>query len=159
MNGRNPAEQAVVADLSSARFRAGATRGHWRQILSEFPVLIVAVAAVEPDGSYSEYFFRFELTGFRGIAPEVKIWDCTKNAPLATDKRPKGSNRVTEAFKAWGNDTVYRPWDRQGGGHNNWATSHPNLAWNPKRDISFILEDLHGLLTSNAAACSSRPVA
>jgi hypothetical protein len=159
VNEYNPAERAVLADLSSARFRVGVTRGHWRQVSYAFPFLIVAVAAVETDGSYSEYFFRFELTGFPGTAPEVKIWDCTKNTALATDKRPKGSGRVTEAFKAWGNDTVYRPWDRQGGGHNNWATSHPSLAWNSHRDLTFILEDLHGLLTSNAAACSSRPIA
>jgi hypothetical protein len=151
-----PAEQAVRADLTSARFRVGVKRGHWRQVSYTFPVLLVAVAAIEPDGSSSEYSFRFELTGFPGTAPEVRIWDRTTNALLLTNKRPTGSNRVVEAFKSWGNETVYRPWDRHGGAHNNWATTHPGLAWNPKRDLTFILEDLHGLLTSNAAAGSTR---
>lgn len=152
----SPAEHAVATDLQSIRFRAGALRGHWRYVSHVFPVLIVAVAAVEPDGSSSEYYFRFELTGFPGIAPAVTIWDCAAGTPLAADNRPKGSSRVTEAFKCWGNQTVYRPWDRQGGAHNNWAAAHPALAWNAGRDLTFIVEDLHGLLTSNAAACSNK---
>ena len=144
------AEDAVAADLRSARFRAGVLRGHWREVSYAFPELIVGVAAVEPDGSSSEYCFRFELTGFPSVAPEVTIWDCAASAPLAPGSRPKGSNRVAEAFKPWGNQTVYRPWDRQGSAHNNWATTHPALAWNASRDLTFVLEDLHGLLTSNA---------
>jgi hypothetical protein len=155
VSGDSPAERAVAADLASARFRVGVRRGDWRLVSYSFPFLIIAVAACEPDGSSCEYSFRFELTGFPGSAPEVQIWDCGSGAALESGKRPKGSNRVTEAFKSWGNETVYRPWDRKGGVHNNWSTSHPSLAWNPSRDLTFILEDLHGLLTSNAAAISS----
>jgi hypothetical protein len=33
---------------------------------------------------------------------------------------------------------------------------YPDLAWHPKRDITFTLEDLHGLLNSNALAYSAR---
>lgn len=159
MSDYSPAEKAVAADVASARFRVGVKRGYWRQVSFDFPILIIAVAAVEPDGSSSEYFFRFELTGFPGTAPEVKIWDPKANALLAADRYPKGSNRVTEAFKRWGNETVYRPWDRHAGAHGNWATVYATLAWKPERDLIFILEDLHGLLTSNAAACSNRPIA
>jgi hypothetical protein len=153
------AEQAVAADLASARFLAGCKRGHWRRISFAFPVLVVTVAAVEPEGSSGEYWFQFELTGFPGAAPEVRIWDPKTNGPLEPGRRPRGSIRIAESFKQWGNGTVYRPWDRQGGVHNNWATNHPSLAWNPKRDLTFILEDLHGLLTSNAAANGNRQVA
>jgi hypothetical protein len=159
MNGDSPSEKAVAADLASPRFRVGVKRGHWRQVSYAFPVLIVAVLAIEPDSSSSEYSFRFELTGFPGTAPEVKIWDCATDALLPTGKRLKGSNRVAEAFKSWGSETVYRPWDRHGGTHNNWATAHPVLAWHPKRDLAFVLEDLHGLLTSNAAAHGNRQAA
>jgi hypothetical protein len=155
----NPAEKAVEADIASARFRVGAIRGQWRKISLDFPVLIVAVQAIEPDGRSSEYFFRFELTGYPGMAPEVKIWDCNTATVLAPDKRPKGSSRVTEAFKSWGSETVYRPWDRYAGPHNNWTTSHPDLAWHSGRDLAFILEDLHGLLTSNAVAHGDWPAA
>ena len=127
-------------------------RGQWRKLSFTFPILIVAVAATEPSGSSSEYFFRFELTGFPGAAPEVRIWDPSTNNLLALDKRPKGSTRVAEAFKAWGGGTVYRPWDRLAGAHGNWSTAYPTLAWNPKRELTFVLEDLLGLLTSNSAA-------
>lgn len=152
-------EKAVTVDLASARFRIGERRGHWHKVSYDFPVLIVAIAAIEPDGKSSEYSFRFELTGFPGIAPECKIWDAATNALLPNDKRPKGSHRVTEAFKSWGCESVYRPWDRHGGPHNNWISTHPDLAWHPKRDLTFILEDLHGLLTSNALAYSNRQAA
>lgn len=152
-------ERAVAADLASARFRAGERRGCWRKVSYEFPILIVAIAGIEPDGKDSEYFFRFELTGFPGVAPESKIWDVATNTLLPTNKRPKGSHRVIEAFKSWGSESVYRPWDRHGGPHNNWTSTHPELAWHPKRDLTFILEDLHGLLISNALAYSNRPAA
>lgn len=152
MNEQSPAECAVGVDLDSPRFRAGIRRGQWRPVSNTFPVLIVAVAAIEPDGSQREYCFRFELTGYPGVAPEVRIWDLATNAMVAADQRPKGSTRVAEAFKAWGGGTVYRPWDRLAGAHGNWATNYPTLAWNPKRDLAFVLEDLYGLLTSNAAA-------
>lgn len=155
----SPAEQAIRADLDSARFRAGVRRGQWRQVSYAFPIIIVAVTATEPDGGSSEYFFKFEMTGFPGTAPEVRIWDLSTNTLLPIEKRPKGSGRVSEAFKAWGGGTVYRPWDRLAGAHGNWATAYPTLAWNPKRDLTFVMEDLHGLLTSNAATNGVRPSA
>lgn len=154
------AREAVAADLASARFRVGVSRGHWRQVSYEFPILIMTVAAIEPDGSSSEYCFRFELTGFPGAAPEVQIWDLATNALLEQTKRPKGSDRVVKGFQVWPpNTTVYRPWDRHSGAHNNFAKSYPDLAWHPKRDLTFILEDLHGLLTSNAAGRGDRQTA
>ncbi len=159
MSDVSPAERAAMTDLGSPRFRAGIKRRHWRQLSFAFPIFVVAVAAIEPDGSSNEYCFRFELTGFPGDAPEVRIWDTETNALLASDKRPKGSTRVSEAFKTWGKSTVYRPWDRLAGAHSNWAAAYPSLAWNPKRDLTFVLEDLYGLLASNAAAHSVRPSA
>jgi hypothetical protein len=153
----SPAECAVALDLGSARFRAGVIRDQWHQELYLFPVLVIVVAALEPSGSKGEYSFRFELSGFPGAAPEVRIWDRNSNRALVHDRRPKGSARVVEAFKPWGPDTVYRPWERHSGAHNGWASKYPKLAWHPKRDLAFILEDLHGLLTSNASSVGARP--
>jgi hypothetical protein len=150
---------AVAADLASASFLAGVARGNWRRVAYSFPILTVAVAAVEPDGSRSEYAFRFELTGFRAVAPEARIWDLAVDKLLATHRRPKGSPRVVEAFKSWGDETVYRPWDRRAGAHSNWAQRFPALRWHPERDLTFVLEDLSGLLTSNALARGDRPAA
>jgi hypothetical protein len=98
------AARTVCADLRSARFRAGVARRHWRLLEQTIPILIVAVSAVEPDNSATEYAFRFELKGFPGIAPDVRIWDVQKNAPLATDLRPKGALLVIEAFNAYSSD-------------------------------------------------------
>lgn len=157
MSELGPAERAVNIDLESPRFRAGVNRGHWRQVSYAFPILIVALAAIEPGGDSHQYFFRFELTGFPGAAPEVRIWDTATSAMLEVGKRPKGSTRLSAAFKSWDKGTVYRPWDRLAGAHGNWGTAYPTLAWNSKRDLTFVLEDLHGLLTSNAAALGVRP--
>jgi hypothetical protein len=153
---KSPAETAADFDLASARFRAGVARGQWRQISYAFPMLVVAIVAVEPDGAASEYAFRFELTGFPGIAPEVIIWDPVAGVHLPVNQRPKGSIRVTEAFKDWtAPHPVYRPWERTSGAHSDWAQRFTELLWSAQRDLTFILEDLHGLLTSNAAARSA----
>jgi hypothetical protein len=106
VSGPGPAERAVAGDLVAARFLAGCKRGRSRQISCVFPLLVVAVAAIEPDGSSGEFWFQFELTGFPGTAPKVRLWDPITNRPLAPGKRPKGSNRITEAFKQWGDGTV-----------------------------------------------------
>lgn len=152
----NPAETAVSVDLAAARFRAGVARRQWRVISYEYPLLVVGIAAVEPDGTASEHAFRFELTGFPGTAPHALIWDATASAHLPVSRRPKGSARVIEAFKDWtAPHPVYRPWERISGQHNNFAQAHPDLAWHAKRDLAFILEDLYGLLSSNAAGRST----
>ena len=144
--------------LTSAAFKAGVNRLQWRQLSYAYSILYIGVSAIESDGSSSEYSFRFDVSGFPGTAPQVTIWDLESNAALEPTKRPKGSARVVEAFKRWGNDTIYRPWDRQAGPHNNWSATYPALAWYPSRHLTFILEDLHGLLTSNALAQGSRIV-
>jgi hypothetical protein len=142
--------------MASARFRVGALRGHWRAVTYTFPVLLVCVASVAASGVARSFAFRFELTGFPSAAPEVRIWDLATQAPLAVQLRPRGSARVTESFKDWQYGTVYRPWDRHAGAHNHWASTYRELAWHAARDLAFVLEDLHGLLTSNAATHRDR---
>lgn len=154
-----PAKTAIENDLAAPRFLAGMARNHWRLVSLNFPILVIAVAATETDGAACEYGFRFEVTGYPGVAPEVRIWDLEADLILPVARRPKGSHRVTEAFKDWNSGTVYRPWERQSGAHGNWANTYVNLAWHPRRDISFVLEDLHGLLNSNALKGSYRSAA
>ena len=148
------AKQVVAADLRSTRFRAGMATGRWRLLVQDFPAILIAVTSVEPDGRTGEYAFKFELDGYPGLAPSVFIWDVAANMLLEPKHRPKGSNRVQEAFKTWGSNTVYRPWDRAAGAHNNWSRDYPQLAWHSARDITYILEDLHGILSSNLLAHS-----
>ena len=156
MSDIGASDQAVRADLASPRFRGGVLRGYWQEVSYAFPILIGTVAAVEPDGKVSRYAFRFELSGFPATAPEAKIWDVTADSLLVLDRRPRGSSRVVEAFKDWGPHSVYRPWERHAGAHNNWNSTYRDLAWHAGRDLTFVLEDLHGLLTSNTASRRDR---
>jgi hypothetical protein len=144
-------EEAVRADLSTPRFLAGVARGYWRIESFLFPTLLVAITAAPIEGGPKEYGFRFELSNFPNSAPEGRIWDLTADTLLEVGARPRGSPRVELAFQAWGQGTVYRPWDRHAGAHNNWAIAHREMIWNASRNLTFIMEDLHGLLTSLAA--------
>ena len=152
----DPSIARVAADLRHPAFASGCADGRWRVVLYEFPTLDFAVRATEPDGTASEYGFRADLSNYPAQAPLVRIWDHAQNAPLADDRRPRGGRRVLQAFKHWGADTVYRPWDRQTGPHNNNTVAYPHLAWNPERRLDFVLEDLHGILNSNARAQGCR---
>ena len=148
----DPSIARVAADLQDGDFLSGRDAGRWRVIANEFPILDFAIAATEPDGTSSEYRFRAELSNFPAQAPMVQIWDHERNAPLASDRRPKGGARIAKTFQQWGEDTVYRPWDRKTGPHGNNTTTYPHLAWNPNRRLVFIFEDLYGILNSNSRA-------
>jgi|SRR6185437_14024793 len=149
----------VAADLEEADFVVGVDAGRWRIISFNFPTLDFAVSATEPDGKLGEFGFRAELSNFPAQAPMVRIWDHVHNVPLAPNLRPKGGPRVEKTFQYWGSDTVYRPWDRETGPHNNNASTFPHFAWHPERHLIFIFEDLYGILNSNARALRLRPVA
>ena len=146
----DPCIARVAADLEEGDFLSGCETGRWRIISNDFPILDFAISATEPDGTGSEYGFLAELSNYPGEAPMVKIWDHEQNALLAGDRRPKGGARVQKTFQCWGKDTVYRPWDRMTGPHNNNAVNFPHLAWHPERHLVFVFEDLHGILNSNA---------
>lgn len=148
----DPSAARVAADLLEGDFLSGRDAGRWRIISDAFPILDIAISATEPDGSVTEYGFRAELSNYPAQAPMVRIWDHKANAPLMTTRRPKGGTRVERTFQCWDSDTVYRPWDRMTGPHNNNATTFPHLAWRPERRLTFIFEDLHGILNSNARA-------
>jgi hypothetical protein len=148
----DPSSARVAADLEEGNFLSGRDAGRWRIVSYGFPILDFAISATETDGKSSEYGFRAELSNYPAQAPLVRIWDHVSNTPLAVDRRPKGGGRVQKTFQKWGEDTVYRPWDRMTGPHSGNATTFPHLAWRPDRRLSFIFEDLHGILNSNALA-------
>lgn len=155
----DPSAGRVADELGGADFLAGVGKGRWRIVRHAFPLLDIAIAATEPDGTASEYVMRFELTNYPAQAPMVRIWDVGADGPLPRERRPQGNPRVALAFQQWGEDTVYRPWDRRTGPHNSNAASLPHLAWRPERDLMFMLEDLHGVLNLNARALRHRRAA
>lgn len=152
----DPAIAKVRADLEDDELVLGINLGKWRVLFYEHPRLDFAITAVEPDGYPSEYGFKADLANFPVTAPQVWIWDHENDRLLPAPLRPKGGARLVSAFKDWGSKTVYRPWDRMTGPHNNNSVTLPHLAWHVDRRLVFIFEDLHGLLTSNARALRSR---
>jgi hypothetical protein len=155
----DPSGGRVDAELQDAAFLSGVDAGRWRIIAYAFPILDFAISATEPDGKASSYGFRAELSNFPAQAPMVRIWDHDGSTALATDRRPRGGPRVAKTFQHWQSDTVYRPWDRMTGPHNNNAGTFPHLAWRSERRLVFIFEDLHGILNSNARAHRIRAAA
>jgi hypothetical protein len=156
---RDPSIDFIEESLSSAAFQSGCREGRWRVVRFEYPVLDFYISAIEEGGGTSEYGFRADLTNFPGAAPEVRLWNLVLDRQPLPEERPKGGPRVTETFKHWGTGTVYRPWDRQTGPHNSNAASKPHLAWRPDRDLTFIFEDLHGILVSNGRKNAARSAA
>ena len=155
----DPTIARIEADLIDPGLLAGIANGRWRIVEFAFPQLDFVVSATEPNGAASEYGFRAELSGFPSTNPMVRIWDLGANTPLAAPARPTGNGRVAKTFQQWGDDTVYRPWDRMTGPHNNNAATLPHLAWRPDRRLHFIFEDLHGILNLNARAHRLRTAA
>lgn len=152
----DPSAARIEADLRDGNFVEGSEAGRWRIISYAFPTLDFAISATEPDGASSEYGFRADLSNYPSQPPMVRIWGHDANQPLAVDRRPKGGPRVQKTFQHWESDTVYRPWDRMTGPHGNNANNYPHLAWHSGRRLTFIFEDLHGILNSNARAKSIR---
>ena len=148
----NSAQMHAESDLDESVFRAGVAAGRWRVINFKFPRLDFAILGTEPDGSRKEYAFMAELSNYPSQAPMVRIWDMQQDVPLDVAQRPKGNPRLEQAFQKWGSDTVYRPWERLTGPHNSNAGNLRHLAWHVERRLSFIFEDLHGILNSNARA-------
>lgn len=146
----DPSKLRVDADLLEGDFLSGVEASRWSIISYAYPILDFVISATETDGKRSKYGFRADLRNFPAHAPLVRIWDHTANGPLAVHLRPKGGSRVQITFQCWGDDTVYRPWERMTGPHNGNSARFPHLAWRPDRHLSFIFEDLHGILNSNA---------
>lgn len=148
------ARAAVLKDMTSARFRFGVKRALWRVHSYEHPLLFIAVSSTSAKGEVREFGFKLDLESFPGTAPAAWIWDLDDNVLLPGTLRPTGCRRLSEAFKEWGDHTVYRPWDRLAGPHFVAGTNQPhgiaNFFWNSTRDLTFILEDLHELLNLEA---------
>lgn len=145
-----PDERAVRAHLGGSRFQAGVEAGRWRLLYVVWPIATVAVSAAPRNGAPPEFAIRFELSGYPNTAPTGGIRDVDTDASLPADRRPKG-NSIGQVFRSdgWlgGATAMYAPWDRMGlQAHPDWARKYPRSAWNSRRDLTFILENIHKLL-------------
>lgn len=148
-----PDERALREHLNGGRFMAGVAAGRWRLISIEWPYVVVAVSAAERPSSPTEFVLRIEVAGYPQIAPTGGLWDITTNTWLPADQRPKGE-RIAQLFRmdGWAGapNAMYAAWDRIGlQTHGGWADSNPLEAWNPTRDLSFILINVHEHLNAD----------
>jgi hypothetical protein len=149
----SPDERAVREHLRGGRFLAGVAANRWRLISVNWPIVLVAVSAAERRSSPTEFVLRFELTGYPHTAPTGGLWDLAADSSLPADRRPKGE-RPAQLFRTdgWtgGATAMYAPWDRMGlQAHPDWAQTYFSEAWNPTRDLSFILANVHKVLNSD----------
>lgn len=149
----SPDERAVREHLAGGRFRAGAAARRWRLLSLSWPHALIAVSAAQRENSPTEWVVCFELTGYPHVAPTGGLWDVDTKASLTHDRRPKGT-RAAQLFRfdgwAGGATAMYAPWDRVGlQAHPEWATTYRLQAWNPSRDLSFVLDQIHEVLTAD----------
>jgi hypothetical protein len=148
-----PDEHAVREHLRGGRFQAGVAAGRWKLVSVEWPFVTVAVSAAERLNAPDDFALRLELTGYPHAAPTGSLWDMATNTSLAAELRPKGE-RVVQLFRAdgWtgGATAMYAAWDRIGlESHADWAQTNPLQAWNPTRDLSFVLDNVHEELNAD----------
>ena len=148
-----PDERALLEHLRGGRFLSGVVEGHWRLISVTWPFAMVAVSAAKRPNSPSEFVLRFELNGYPHVAPTSGLWDIETDSSLAVDRRPKGE-RAALLFRSdgWdgGSGAMYAPWDRMGlKAHSDWAQKYSHDAWNPTRDLSFILTKIYEVLNAD----------
>ena len=148
-----PDERALRQHLHGARFQAGLQARKWRLVSLEWPVAIIAVAATLRIGAPSEFAIRFHLGGYPDAAPTGSLWDVAASTHLLAAVRPKG-DRVAIIFRCdgWlgGCLAMYAAWDRVGlQAHPEWAQRYPRTAWHAKRDLAFILENVHEMLNAD----------
>lgn len=141
-----PDERAFRADAARPAFRLAQAEGRFRIISIAWPVVLVGVTAA--DGT--EFCLRFDCTGYPATATTARLWDATRNTPLAHAFWPgsKGG-RVKAVFRTdWKDGTaLYLPCDRVSiEGHDNWRRETPTMIWSPARGITQYLEIVHELL-------------
>jgi hypothetical protein len=144
-------EIAVRAHLTSGRFLAGVAAKRWRLIDLTWPFALIAITAAARSSGPDEWVMRFDLTGYPQQAPTGMPWDAAAAYQLELARYPKGE-RVREVFRTdWeGGRALYAGYDRVAAtAHTNWRTELPRSFWNATRDLTFVLEKLSDLLTSD----------
>jgi len=163
---KSAAQQALEAQLNSARFQAGVEEGRWQILAYSFPVLEVRVTALAFFSDKSATFdFQLICDNFPALGPFLQHWDhVNQKRPVPpTDSSPG----VVDALKTWTRDGsttneyggIYRVWQRYAAQHNNWAAKRPEEAWRRDRHIAFIMEHLYALVAEHASWLARRSAA
>jgi hypothetical protein len=149
MNAPLPPDRVLLElDMAAPEFRCGEIEGRWRHVATDWPHVVIAVAAPPRPGAPEEYGFRFNCSGYRRIPATAQPWDIKANQPLSPARWPTGPRMVSAVFRPdWKQgQCLYLPCDRMSiEGHDNWRNEHPSRLWLPDRGIICYLEQLHGL--------------
>ena len=147
--GMAPDERTFKRDIASKTFELGTKTDRWRLDYLEWPYCVIAVFAAPRDGAPSEFSLRFELSGYPIQAPTSMPWDRNANQKADVAKLPVG-RRASGVFRRDGwneGNSLYAPYDRLAlPGHPDWGSKYPHLCWKESYDITFYLEQIHGLL-------------
>lgn len=151
MQAMAPDERALYAALDTPTFRSGIDGGRWRTVSIDWPIGVFAVSAAERPHSPSEFGLRIDLSGYPQQAPTGSLWDLERKDWLAAADRPKGELAAHVFRTDWEEGrATYAPWDRVAlDGHPDWTRQHPEDAWHPGRDITFILSRVHEVLRAD----------
>ena len=148
----SPDERVLRDHVAGIRFLEGVERGRWRIVDDiEWPVALVAVSAAPRENAPTEYFLRFDLSGYPETAPTATPWDPNTGDVLQQELRPKGT-QVGHVFRAdWENGrALYVAFDRVAlNSHPNWRTEHPRRVWDSSKDLTWILQKLHEMLSND----------
>lgn len=149
MNAPLPPDRLLLEfDLAAPEFRCGQFEGRWRHVATDWPHMVIGVAAPARPGAPEEFCFRFNCSGYRRVPVTAQPWDIGPNRPLPPAGWPTGPQMVSAVFRPeWKQgQCLYLPCDRMSiEGHDNWRNEHPSRLWQPDRGIICYLEQLHGL--------------
>jgi hypothetical protein len=141
------AQRALEVHLKSGRFLAGVARGRWQLLAQDFPVVIVAIAALDE----RHVILRVDCTGYPELPPTATVWDLERQQRMPRQRWPRGG-RVSQVFNpGWkGGAALYIPCDRQSiEGHPNWYAEYPWLIWKPAIGLAHYVEAIHEVLQSH----------
>lgn len=141
--GIDPSRQRLERDLAAGDFESGIDAGLWRLINLSWPYLTVTVTA----GDGNELGMRIIVDGYPTVAPGGQPWDLAADVPLPVSRWPIGGTASQVFRHDWSVSNANAPYmacDRAGiAGHPDWATKHPERAWNSGRTITFYLREIH----------------
>jgi len=156
-----PDERLFEADLQSAEYRNGVTKGLWGlaeanslPAVAAWPNAFLWMAAAPRANAPNRYYVALNLSGYRSAAPTGPFWDPVKKQTLELAKWPKGKpgSRFAMVFRTSGftaaGRAFYHPYDRAPvQDHPTWPREQPHLIWTSSHTIVDYLEEFQTLLT------------
>jgi hypothetical protein len=140
---KDPCLARLERDLVSSDFESGVRAGLWRALGLDWPHLLLAVRV----GDGNELVLRVFVDGYPATPPGGQPWDLARNALLDRERWPTGGTAPQVFNWDWAKSYGFAPYmacDRGGlKAHRNWATEHPERAWNPGRTIAFYAREIH----------------